>query len=55
MDDLLDDMEVVRDAKSVPLEVIQQLPEPYQYQFARVRDDVDLNPSNTVTEHGGDK
>jgi hypothetical protein len=35
-------MESIREAKEVPKEVVNQLPPPYKYQFARIRDDIEV-------------
>jgi hypothetical protein len=35
-------LESIKEAREVPKEVVEQLPPPYKYQYARVRDDIEV-------------
>jgi len=39
----LEDLELVQNAKEVPRDVIKNLPKAYQWQYARIRDDIEVS------------
>jgi hypothetical protein len=39
---MIEDQKLVKEAQSIPLDIVKELPQVYQAQFARVRDDFEL-------------
>jgi len=41
MNNLLQELKLIKEAKEIPVEIIEKLPSSKRYQFKRVRDDID--------------
>lgn len=39
---MLEDADLIEEARNIPLKVIEQLPHALRYQYARIRDDVEM-------------